>query len=91
MPAIAPCAMMGAVSPQPPYAACSPTTCLVSSRTHCMSSTFVPRPCEVMYRPFRLSIRRPSARKRTSVLSRRGSPMMTAAPPPKLSPAAAAL
>ena len=56
-----------------------------------MSSSVVPTSSPVTYSPPSWSIIRPIARISASVLSVLGSPMMTALPPPRLTPAAAYL
>ena len=56
-----------------------------------MSVTEVPTSSAVMYRPPRLSMNRPCARKIGSLCVVFGSPMMTDLPPPRFSPATDAL
>ncbi len=91
MPWKTPHAVTGEGSPLPPAAALTPHTWAVSTRMWSMSATVVPLSSAVMYRPPRLSTKQPNARSRASLLSRRGSPMMTALPPPRFRPAHAAL
>ena len=67
------------------------TTWSVSEYSVSMSSSVVPTSSPVMYSPPSWSIIRPIARISASVLSVLGSPMMTALPPPRFTPAAAYL
>ena len=56
-----------------------------------ISAVLMPTSSAVMYRPFKLSTKRPKRRNMASVLSVRLSPMITALPPPRSSPASALL
>ncbi len=56
-----------------------------------MSATYVPTSHAVTYRPPSEATNRPYARSSSSVLSRSGSPMITALPPPWSRPAMAFL
>src|SRR5918998_6358544 len=70
-------------SPQPPYASDRPCAKRVSRATTSRSALYVPTSHAVRYRPPSDSTNRPYARSSASVLSVRGSPMITALPPPR--------
>ena len=79
------------MSPAPPAWVGRVTTWLVSLYSVSMSSSVVPTSSPVMYSPPCWSMNRPMARINASDLSFFGSPMMTALPPPRFTPAAAYL